>query len=67
MTVRVFLSVSYADADGQVARLALELVLGGESLQLLRGVDGVRHQLAKENLVIRIQKLLDDGEYVLRR
>ena len=56
-----------ADADSHVAQLALELVLGGEGLQLLGCVDRVGYQLAKEYLVIRIQKLLDDGEYVLRR
>ena len=55
------------DADGEVAQVAGEVACRGEGLHLLRGVHGVADHLAKEYLVVGIQKLLDDGEDVLRR
>ena len=55
------------DADGQVAQLVLVLALRCQGLHLLRGVDGVAHHLAEENLVIAVEKLFDDGEDVLGR
>ena len=56
-----------ADADGQVAHVAVEVALQLHGLQLLRGIDGVRHHLAEENLMVGIEKLFDDGEDVLGR
>ncbi len=53
------------DAHLEVAQLALEVALAGERLEFLRGVAGVAYNLAKENLVIAIEKLFDDGEDVL--
>ena len=55
------------DADGQVAQLAVEVALQLHGLQLLRGIDGVRHHLAQENLMVGIEELFDDGEDVLCR
>ena len=53
-----------ADADREVAQLALELADGGQRLELLRGVDGVRDQLAEEDLVVAVEEFFDDGEDV---
>ncbi len=39
-------------AHGQVARLALEVAFLLEGFQLLRGINGVRYHLAKENLMV---------------
>ncbi len=53
------------DAHGEVAELALEVALHRERFQLLRGVDCVAHNLAQENLVVAVKKLLDNRENVL--
>src|SRR5690606_21277397 len=50
----------------KLAELALELPQRRQALDLLRGIHGVGDQFAQENLIIRIQKLLDDGKYVFR-
>ena len=39
-------------ANGQVAQLVLELSACSEGFHLLCGIDGVRHHLAEENLMI---------------
>ena len=51
---------------GQVAKFSAYFATRAECLQLLRSINGVCHYFTKENLVIAIQKLLDDGENVLR-
>ena len=51
----------------KLTKLALEVSVRGDGLHLLRSVHCVRDQLPQENLVIRIEKLLDDREYVLGR
>ena len=50
--------------DGQVAHLTFELADGSQCLQLLRRIDGIGNQLTKENLVVAVQKLLDNRENV---
>ena len=50
-----------------VAEFAFERAGGGESLEFLRGIHSVADHLTQEDLVIRIQKFLDDGENVVRR
>jgi hypothetical protein len=52
---------------GEVALFALEVAALGQGLQLLRGIDSVRYHLTQENLMVRIEKLFDDGENVLSR
>ena len=59
----VFLGV-HIHADGQVAQFALEFAARGQRLEFQRGVHGVRHQLTHENVVVRVEELLDDGENV---
>ena len=53
------------DTNSQVAQVFLVFALSGKCLHLLGGIDGVRYHLAEENLVIAIEKLFDDGEYIL--
>ena len=55
------------DANGQVAQFTLELARLGKGLHLLRGVDGVRHHLAQEDFVVRIEEFLDDRKDVFCR
>ena len=50
--------------DGEVTQLALELARGGQGLQLLCGVHGVTDDFAQEDLLVRIEELLDDRENV---
>ena len=50
---------------GQVAGVALQLAARGKGFQFLGCVDGVGHQLAQEDFVIRIKELLNDWENVL--
>ena len=50
------------DTDVKLAELALELAERSEGLQLLGGVDGVRHKFAEKNLVVAVEKLFDNGE-----
>ena len=59
----LFLLVDF-HLDGEVAELALELARGGQCLQFLRGVHGVADDFAQENLLVRIEELLDDRENV---
>ncbi len=49
---------------GQVTEFALEITFFSKSLYLLGGINSVGYHLAEENLVITIEKLFDDGEYV---
>ena len=42
------------DVDGQVAQLALEVAFRGIGFELLRGVDGVRDELAQEDFVVAV-------------
>ena len=53
------------DPDLQVPELILAFAGGGQGLELLGRIDGVRHELPEEDLVVGIQELLDDGENVL--
>ena len=62
----LFLLVQF-DPDFQVSEFAVEFAVRGEGLHLLGRVHGVGHKFPQENLVVRIQKLLDDREYVLCR
>ena len=48
-----------------VAHLTLEIAERCKSIQLLGGVDCVRHQLAQKDFVVAVKKFLDDGENVL--
>ena len=52
-------------ADFFVGQFALVVTLCGHGGHFLRRVDGVCHNLAQENLVVRIKELLDYGEDVL--
>ena len=52
---------------GEVTHLALEITLGSQGLQLLGSVYRIGNHFTKEDLVIRIEELLDDREYVLCR
>ena len=51
--------------DGDVAHLAFKLSLVGKCLQFLRSVNGVRHHLAQEYFMVRVEKLFYHGEDVL--
>ena len=50
----------------QLAQLALEVSARCEGLHLLGSVHCIGHKLAKEDFVVRIKELFDDGEYVFR-
>ncbi len=54
-----------ADPDGEVAQLAGIVALARQCTEFLRGVAGVAHNLADENLVVAVEKLFDYGEDVL--
>ena len=54
------------DSHLKFAKLALEVTGRGQSLHLLTRIHSVRYKFAKENLMIRIQELLYDGEYIFR-
>ena len=54
-------------ANSQVAQLTLVVAAIGQRLHLLCGIDGVRDHLAQEYFMIAVEKLFDDGEYVLCR
>ena len=51
---------------GQVAQFTAYFATRTECLQLLRRINGICHYFTKEYFVIAVQKLLDDGEDVLR-
>ncbi len=53
------------DGDFQLAQFLLVVTAGGQRFHFLRGVHGIGHQFAEENLVVRIQELLDNRENVL--
>ena len=55
------------DMHGQVTQIPVEIAFFFQCLQLLGSVNGIAHHLAEENLMIRIEKLFDDGEDVLCR
>ena len=48
-----------------IAQLALEVATIGQRLQLLGSIDGVRDHLAQKDFMITVEKLFDNGEYVL--
>ena len=54
-------------AHAKVAQITLHFTNGRQSLQFLRSIDGIGDQLTQEDLVIRIQKFLDDGEDIITR
>ena len=56
-----------ADVDLQALGRALELAGSLQGFQFLRGVNSVAHELTQENLVVTVQKLLDNGEDVVSR
>ena len=60
-----FLGFVDDDADTQVAEVTLGFADRGERLQFGRCIDGVRDQFAQEDLMVRIQKFLNDGEDVI--
>ena len=51
----------------QIAHLAFVVAHRGQCFQFLRSIDSVRHQFAQKNLMIAVQKFLDDGKNVVRR
>ena len=57
------------DGDGHAQPFgrAFEFTGSREGFELLGGIDGIAHELAQENLVITVQKLLDNGENVVSR
>ena len=55
------------NSDSHVAQFALEVATIGQRLHLLCGVDGIRYHLAEEYFMITVEKLFDNGEYVLCR
>ena len=61
---RAFVGIE-VHADCQVAQFFLIFALSGKCLHLLCGIDGIGYHLAEEYLVIAIEKLFDDGEYIL--
>ena len=52
-------------AYAHIAEFAFSITNRGQCFELLSGVHRVGYELAKENLVIRIEKFLDDRENVL--
>ena len=54
-------------AHAKVAQITLHFTNGRQSLQFLRSIDGIGDQLTQEDLMIRIQKFLDDGEDIITR
>ncbi len=62
-----FLRFVEANAYAQVAQVALGFTHRRQGLQLLRRIYGVTDQLTQKDLVIAVQKFLDDGEYIVRR
>ena len=61
-----FIVLVEGDFDLQVPVFAGEFSRAGESLELLAGIDRIGDELAQEDFVVRIKKLLDYREYVLR-
>ena len=61
------LGLIYTYAHAKVAQVALHFTNGRQSLQFLRSIHGIRDQLTQEDLMIRIQKFLDDGEDIITR
>ena len=55
------------DIDFQIACFSLVFADRSQSLHLLAGIHGIGNQLTQKYLVIRIQKLFNHGEYILRR
>lgn len=49
----------------EVAQLAFEVALHGQSFELLCSVNCVAYYFAKKNLVIAVEEFLDNREYVL--
>ena len=54
------------DFDLEVPEFTLEFAGGRDRLHLLRGINRIRHKFPQEDLMVRVQELLDHGEYVLR-
>lgn len=48
----------------QLAQFALELAHRCQRFEFLRGIHGVRYELAEKNLVVGVQEFFDYGEYV---
>lgn len=67
LMVKVLASGVERHVHGEVALFALEVAALGQGLQLLRGIYSVRYHLTQENLMVRIEKLFDDGENVFSR
>ena len=51
----------------QITCFSLVFADRSQSLHLLAGIHGIGNQLTQKYLVIRIQKLFNHGEYILRR
>ena len=54
------------DFDLEVPEFTLEFAGGRDRLHLLRGVNRIRYKFPQEDFMVRVQELLDHGEYVLR-
>ena len=44
--------------------LAFEVAESRESLEFLSGIDGIAHQFAQKYLMVAVQELFDNGEYI---
>ena len=53
------------NAHIQLAQLFFVVAARGQRFHLLRGVHGIGHQFAEENLVVTVQELFDNRENVL--
>ena len=57
----------YGHAYTQIAQIAFHFADRRQRLQFLRRIYGIGNQLTQKDLMIRIQKFLDDGEYIVTR
>ena len=50
--------------DGQISQLTFQFTGIGQCLHLLSSIHRIGHYLPEEDLVVRIEKLLDNGENI---
>ena len=53
------------DTYRKLSELRVTLARSGESLHLLGCIYGIGYEFSEEDLVVRVEKFLDDREYVL--
>ena len=57
----------HGDVYGQTLGRTLKVACSLQGLELLSGINGVAYQLTQENLVVTVQKFLNNGEDVVGR